>query len=120
MIKFVESFPDYKIVATLSQQLSWSHFKELLPLEKELQKEFYSEMCRVEGWTVRTLRKKIDSMLYERTTLSKKPEDLAKKELALLRDEDKMTPDLAFRDPYFLNFLGLKDVYYERDCKRLF
>ena len=117
MIKFVESFPDYEIVATLSQQLSWSHFKELLPLEKQLQKEFYSEMCRIEGWSVRTLRKKIDSMLYERTALSKKPEELAKKELALLREEDKMTPDLAFRDPYFLNFLGLKDVYYEKDLE---
>ncbi|MBL4867405.1 MAG: hypothetical protein JKY67_19680 [Pseudomonadales bacterium] len=67
MIKFSQCFPDKEIVATLSHQLSWSHFRELLPLDKELQKEFYAEMCRVERWSVRTLRKKIDSMLYERT-----------------------------------------------------
>jgi len=56
MMKFAESFPEQEIVATLSQQLSWSHFRELLPLEQPLQREFYAEMCRMEGWSVRTLR----------------------------------------------------------------
>jgi hypothetical protein len=81
MIKFREAFPDRKIVATLSQTLSWSHFCELLPLGKPLQRDFYAEMCRVERWSVRTLRRKIGSMLYERTALSKKPEELARIEL---------------------------------------
>jgi hypothetical protein len=54
MMKFVESFPDEEIVATLSQQLSWSHFRELLPLEQPLQREFYAEMCPMGGWRVRT------------------------------------------------------------------
>ena len=67
MMKFAEAFPHEEIVATLSQQLSWSHFRELLPLDKPLQREFYAEMCRMEGWSVRTLRGRIDSMLYERT-----------------------------------------------------
>lgn len=62
------------IVATLSQQLSWSHFKQILPLKDDLAREFYAEMCRVENWSVRTLREKIDSMLFERTAISKKPE----------------------------------------------
>lgn len=84
MMKFAESFPE-QIVATLSQQLSWSHFRELLPLEQPLQREFYAEMCRMEGWSVRTLRGRIDSMLYERTALSRKPEELARKELATLK-----------------------------------
>jgi predicted nuclease of restriction endonuclease-like (RecB) superfamily len=66
MVRFAEVFPDSEIIATLSQQLSWSHFKELLPLEKPLQRDFYAEMCRVERWSVRTLRQKVDSMLYER------------------------------------------------------
>jgi hypothetical protein len=82
-----------QILATLSQQLSWSHFKEILSLEDPLQREFYAAMCRAEGWSVRTLREKIDSMLYERTAISKKPEELAKKELAELRDEDRSSPD---------------------------
>ena len=88
MVKFSQNFSDQQIVATLSQVLSWSHFRELLPLEKELQREFYAEMCRLERWSVRTLRKKIDSMLYERTALSKRPSELAEKELQTLRNQD--------------------------------
>jgi hypothetical protein len=57
MIQFAEAFPDVQIVATLSQQLSWSHFRELLPLDKPLQRDFYAEMCRIERWNVRTLKK---------------------------------------------------------------
>lgn len=117
MISLAEAFPDGRIVATLSKELGWSHFVELLPLKKHLQRDFYAEMCRVERWSVRTLRQKIAGMLYERTALSKKPAELAKQELAKLRDEDKLTPDLVFRDPYFLDFLGLKGAYSERDLE---
>ncbi|WPD23343.1 MAG: PDDEXK nuclease domain-containing protein [Candidatus Electrothrix scaldis] len=117
MVKFSSVFPDQEIVATLSQQLSWSHFRELLSLEKPLQREFYAEMCRVEKWSVRTLRQKIDGMLYERTALSKKPDELIQQELRLLREEDRLSPDLVFRDPYFLDFLGLKDRYLEKDLE---
>lgn len=77
MAKFAEVFPEIEIVSTLSRQLSWSHFCELLPLEQPLQRDFHAEMCRVERWGVRTLRQKIGSMLYERTALSRKPEELA-------------------------------------------
>ena len=117
MVRFAEVFPDTQIVATLSRQLSWSHFKEILPFKKPFQRDFYAEMCRIERWSVRTLRKKIDGMLYERTAISKKPEKLVKEELAALRDEVRLTPDLVFRDPYFLNFLGLKDTYSEKDLE---
>jgi predicted nuclease of restriction endonuclease-like (RecB) superfamily len=117
MIRFADAFPDVQIVSTLSRQLSWSHFKEMIYLKEPLQKEFYAEMCRVERWSVRTLRQKIASMLYERTALSKKPAELAKLELQALREEDKMTPDLVFRDPYLLDFLGLKGAYQEKDLE---
>lgn len=117
MVKLSEVFPDPKIVATLSQTLSWSHFIELLPLERPLQRDFYAEMCRLERWTVRTLRQKIDSMLYERTAISGKPEELIRHELDALRNEDRLTPDLVFKDPYFLDFLGLRDRYLEKDLE---
>jgi predicted nuclease of restriction endonuclease-like (RecB) superfamily len=97
--------------------LSWSHFVGILPIKDDLQRDFYAEMCRMERWSVRTLRKKIDGMLYERTAISKKPEELVKKELSALRDEDRLTPDLVFRDPYFLDFLGLKDTFSEKDLE---
>jgi predicted nuclease of restriction endonuclease-like (RecB) superfamily len=117
MLNFAENFPDSAIVATLSQQLGWSHFKEIIPLKDELHRDFYAEMCRVERWSVRTRRAKIDSMLFERTAISKKPEEVAKAELASLRSEDQLTPDLIFRDPYILDFLGLKDRYLEKDLE---
>lgn len=117
MLKFAELFPDEQIVATLSQQLSWSHFVEILPLKEPLKRDFYAEMCRIEKWNVRTLRKKIDSMLYERTAISKKPEMLVKAELEMLRKEDQLTPNLVFRDPYVLEFLNLNDRYVEKDVE---
>ncbi len=117
MIRFAEAFPDQQIVSTLSKQLSWSHFVLILPLDDQLKRDFYAEMCRVERWSTRTLQQKINGMLFERTALSKKPEKLARQELAALRDEDRLTPDLVFRDPYFLDFLGLKDTYSEKDLE---
>jgi predicted nuclease of restriction endonuclease-like (RecB) superfamily len=117
MIRFAEVFPDRQIVATLSRQLGWSHFVEIIPLRDDLQRDFYAEMCRIERWSVRTLRAKIQSMLFERTALSKKPAELARMELEALRAEDKLTPDLVFRDPYFLDFLGLSDTYSEKDLE---
>lgn len=117
MIRFAEVFADEEIVSTLSRQLSWSHFVEIIPLEDDLKRDFYAEMCRIERWSVRTLHQKISGMLFERTALSKKPEKLIREELDSLRTEDKLTPDLVFRDPYFLDFLGLKDRYLEKDIE---
>lgn len=117
MVQFAEVFPDREIVVSLIRQLTWTHFIALIPLDKPLQREFYAEMCRVERWSVSTLRKKIGGMLYERTALSRKPEKLAALELKQLREEDKLTPDLVFRDPYLLDFLGLKDIYVEKDLE---
>lgn len=117
MIQFAEVFPDIQIVSALSRQLGWSHFVEILPLKEDLQRQFYAEMCRIERWSVRTLRDKIGSQLYLRTALSRKPEELAAQELAQLRTTDQMTPDLVFRDPYVLDFLGLKDSYSEKDLE---
>ena len=98
MVQFAQAFADERIVATLRRQLGWSHFKEIIPLQDELQRDFYAEMCRIERWSVRTLRQKVGSMLFERTALSRKPDKLIRQELAALREEDKLTPDLVFRD----------------------
>lgn len=117
MIRFTEVFPDRRIVSTLSRQLGWSHFIEIIALDDALKRDFYAEMCRLERWSVRTLRTKIQSLLYERTSLSKKPDQLIRKELDQLREADRLTPDLVFRDPYLLNFLDLADTYSEQDLE---
>lgn len=117
MIQFYQEFPDKGKVATLSQQLTWSHFVELLPIEDNLKRDFYAAMCKSERWTVRTLRERKNSMLYERTAISKKPEETIRNEIEELANQDKMTPDLFYRDPYVLDFLGLKDTYSEKDLE---
>jgi len=117
MIQFAEAFPEKEIVATLSRQLSWSHFSALLPLTQPFQRDFYAEMCRIEGWSVRALRERIESMLYERTALSRQPEALIRQELAILRNKGDVTPALVLKDPYVLDFLGLNDRFLERDLE---
>jgi predicted nuclease of restriction endonuclease-like (RecB) superfamily len=74
-------------------------------------------MCRIERWSTRTLQTKINGMLYERTVLSRKPAELARQELKAFREEEKLSPDLVFRDPYLLNFLGVKNTYGEKDLE---
>lgn len=116
-IRFAEVFPEKEIVSTLWRQFSWSHLKEIIYIEEPLKREFYIEICKLEKWSVRTLRERVNSMLYERTAISKKPELTIKNELSQLKNEGKITPDLIFRDPYFLDFLGLKDTYSEKELE---
>lgn len=117
MVQFAVAFPDPEIVAALGRQLGWAHFKLLIPLNEPLKRTFYAEMCRVEGWSTRTLAQKIDGMLYERTALSKKPEQVIRRELAALHEKGELTPSLVFQDPYMLDFLELKDTYSEKDLE---
>lgn len=74
-------------------------------------------MCKLEKWSVRTFQERINSMLYERTAISKKSELTLKQDLEQLKTDKQLTPDLVFRDPYFLDFLGLKDTYSEKDLE---
>ena len=117
MIRCAEVFPDAKILYALSTNLSWTHLRRIIYLDDPLKRDFYAEMCRMEQWNTRTLNLKIQSMLFERTALSKKPDKLMAAELKKLREEDKLSPDLVFRDPYLLDFLGLKDTYAEKDLE---
>ncbi|MEI7733623.1 MAG: PDDEXK nuclease domain-containing protein [Verrucomicrobiota bacterium] len=117
MVRFAEVFPDPKIVHALSAQLNWTHLRRVIYIDDPLKRDFYAEMCRLERWSTRTLEKKIGGMLFERTALSRKPARLIEMELKQLREEDKLSPDLVFRDPYLLDFLGLKDTFVEKDVE---
>jgi predicted nuclease of restriction endonuclease-like (RecB) superfamily len=119
MMQFASLFADEQIVAQAARQLSWSHFMEVLPLKDDLQREFYITMAASGKWGRDRLRKEIDGMLFERTAISGKPDEFIKKELATLRDDNVMSPDLVFKSPYFLEFTGLKGFYSEKsleDC----
>ena len=117
MMQFEKVFPEKEIVVSLIRQLSWTHILAILPIAEPLKREFYIEMCTMEKWSVRTFRERINSMLYERTAISKKPEETIANDIALLKNEQQLSADLVFKDPYFLDFLGLKDTYSEKDIE---
>lgn len=117
MVQFATTFPDEQIVVSLIRQLSWTHLIALIPLKDPLQRDYYAQMASAERWSVRTLRERIDSMLYERTALSQKPGETIAQELATMRDAQRMSPALVMRDPYILDFLGLRDTWQEGDLE---
>lgn len=117
MAKFYTHVPDSKIVATLSQQLSWSHFVEFIKIDDALKREFYMTMCMNERWSVRALRDRMNGMLFERTAIAKQPEVVVRQELAKLAESTPTSPQLFIKDPYFLDFLDLQDHFSEKDLE---
>jgi predicted nuclease of restriction endonuclease-like (RecB) superfamily len=117
MMQFADVYSDEQIVVSLIRQLSWTHIIALIPIDDPLKRDFYAEICRIERWNVRQLRERINSMMYERTAISRKPEETIKQDLQVIHNEDKISADLIFRDPYFLDFLGLSDKYSEKDLE---
>lgn len=116
-LRVAEVFPDISILHTVCSELSWSHLRMLIQIDEPLKRDFYIEICRVEHWSVRQLQERINSMLFERTAISKKPEETIKNDLAQLRHQGQQSADLTFRDPYVLDFLGLSDSYSEKDLE---
>lgn len=117
MVRFAQAFPEEPIVSTLSRQLSWSHLKELLYLDDPLKRDFYVELCRLETWSVRQLRERMQSLLYERSALSRNPEETIRHDIEALRQEQRPSPAVLLKDPYLLDFLGLQDRYLEKDLE---
>ena len=105
------TFSEAEIDYAVRRQLSWTHLRSLMFVEDELARKFYMEMCRLEKWPPRTLDEKIDSQLYERTAISRRPEEIIKAELDTMKDTDRIHPDLVFRSSYFLDLVGLPDVF---------
>lgn len=114
---FAERFPDLSIWTPLVSKLSWSHFLQVISIDDNLKRQFYLTMAADQRWSKRTLKAKIDGMLYERTAIAKQPDEVILHDLELLRDEREMSADLAFHDPYFLDFLGLEGEYSEKDLE---
>jgi predicted nuclease of restriction endonuclease-like (RecB) superfamily len=116
-MQFANVFPDEQIVYALRRELSWTHLRSLIYMEDPLKREFYIEISKLEKWSSRQLKERIQSMLYERTAISRKPEQTILNDLAELKNEQKLSADLVFRDPYFLDFLGLSDTHSEKDLE---
>ena len=116
MIKFAQVFDDIQIVHSLSAKLTWTHFKQIIYIDEPLKREFYIGMIKLDRWSTRTLKDRIDSQLYERTALSKKPDKLISYEIDQL-NKGEITPNIVLKDPYILDFLELNDRYLEKDLE---
>ena len=110
-------FSEDDIMYAARTQLTWTHLRSLMSLKDSLERQFYMEMCRIEHWDTRTLDENIDSQLYQRTAISQRPEEVIRRELKELREEDTLNPDIVFRSTYFLDMLGLPDVFSEKDLE---
>lgn len=117
MVRFAQAFADEAMVSTLSRQLSWSHLKEVIYLNDPLKRDFYVELCRLETWSVRQLRERLQSLLFERSALSKQPDETIRHDLEVLRQEQRPSPEVLLKDPYLLDFLGLNDRFLEKDLE---
>ncbi|EEX64339.1 DUF1016 family protein [Vibrio fluvialis] len=117
MVKFAEVFTDAHIVQTLSAQLSWSHFVILCAIDDPLKRDFYTSMAMQERWSTRTLDERIGALLFERTAISKKPDETIVAELTELRVSGQYNKNLLLKDPYILDFLELNDRYLEKDLE---
>ena len=107
MVKVARTFPEAEIVATLSRQLTWSHFIELAEVSDPTKRLFYQQMSILYHWSVRQLRDQEDKMVYERSLIAAKPEDEQVKVLTTVADGD-ITPDVILKSSYVVDFLGLK------------
>lgn len=116
-LRAAETFPDEAIVSALRGQLSWTHIKTLMYLDDPIKRDFYIELCRLEGWSSRQLQERMNSLLFERSAISRKPDETIRHDLQTLRKENQPSPDLLLKDPYVLDFLGLNDRYLEKDLE---
>lgn len=117
MMKFAEVFPSAEIVASLMRHLSWTHFLVLLPLKDAQARDFYARMAGIDQWSVRELRQRIENKTFERTAVASHQAEGPEKPLAQLAAQGALAPGLVFKDPYFLDFLGLRQGYDEADLE---
>lgn len=116
-MQFAATFPNLEIVHALRAQLSWTHFKQIIHIDDPTKREFYATMAAQERWSTRTLEDRISSLLFERTAISKKPDETIIAELSLLREKGEYNQSMVLKDPYILDFLDLNDRYMERDLE---
>jgi predicted nuclease of restriction endonuclease-like (RecB) superfamily len=110
MVQFSQAFPDLAIVASLMRQLTWTHFLQLLPVKTDAARQYYAQQSIVEHWSVRELRRQIDRKSYERC-------ELAGTFTTPAASTVEVGPSSVFKDPYFLDFLGLNQGYDEADLE---
>ncbi len=107
MMQFAGLFTDIEIVSTLSTQLSWSHFVTLLPIKSQEARLYYARASANQTLGIRDLRKQISTKAFERSSIAN-----------LQNTGNHPAIHNTFKDPYFLDFLGLQNTYLEKDLEQ--
>lgn len=116
-VRAAYTFTEAEIVYAMRTQLSWTHLRTVMSISDELKRMFYIEMAAHEHWGTRQLADKVDALLYERTAISRRPENVIRAELTKAGEKGELSPDLVFRSSYFFSLTGLKDEYSESDLE---
>ena len=116
-VRAAYTFTEEEIVYAVRRQFSWTSLRTMMSISDPLARQFYMQMCQYEHWSTRTLEEKIDSQLYERTMISRRPEEVIRLTLEEHAETQKLVPDLVFRSSYFLDALGLSDCFSEKDLE---
>jgi len=116
-VRAAYTFSEEEIMYATRTQLTWTHLRTLMSVKDPLERQFYAQMCGIEHWDTRTLDEKIDQQLYQRTAISRKPENVIRQELEEARTGNQLLPDMVFRSSYFLDMLGLPDIFTEKDLE---
>ena len=110
----------YSIFQTVSGKLNWSHYRELLSISDKEKRSFYEKEAVNAGWSVREMKRQIESSLFERLLLSRG--DANKEQVLALAEKgvDYAKPEDIIKDPYVLDFLGLPSGvnFYEKDLEK--
>ena len=106
-MQFAQYFPDFGKVSPLATQLSWSHFLEVLPVKNNDARHFYIQQAAENLWGKRELRNQIERKAFER-------HEIAGTKLSINKNNELSH---TFKDPYFLDFLELKNGYLEKDIE---
>lgn len=116
-LRSAETFSEDEIISATQKQLSWTHLKTLMYIKEPIERQFYMLMCCNEHWDTRTLDEKIEKQLYLRTVISQNSEELIKSEIEKVESSNQLQPDFVFRSSYFLDMLGLPDVFSEKELE---
>ena len=116
-IRAAYTFTEEEIVYAVRMQFSWTQLRSIMFISDPLARQFYMQMCQYERWSTRILEEKIDSQLYERTVISRRPEEVIRQTLDEHAEKQMLVPDLVFRSSYFLDALGLPDYFSEKDLE---
>jgi predicted nuclease of restriction endonuclease-like (RecB) superfamily len=116
-LRVAGAFPEEASVSTPRRKVSWTHIKTLMYVDDPLRRDFYMQLCQLEQWSSRQLQERMNSLLFERSAISKKPDETIRHDLQALRQQQRPSPALLLKDPYLLDFLGLNDRYLEKDLE---